>query len=143
MKRPRDKKPSDVKQTRIAEEVAAATTSAIPVGWQTFKEFYSNEVAAAAEELFDGSGVNIQTVMMLQVADILRVRHVLRVLDVDDKKYMQLERLGSSQLRHLRLMVEKFGNNATPDGQLVAVPLGLNLPAHDDPRLFGADDIVS
>lgn len=143
MKKPRGKKPSDVKQTRVAKEVAAATTSAIPVGWHVFREFYSEEVASAAEELFDENGVNIQTVMMLQVADILRVRHVLKVMDIEDKKYMQLERLGSSQLRHLRLMAEKFGANATPDGQLVAVPLGLNLPDFDDPRMLGADDIVS
>lgn len=132
---------SDKKQTRVAAEVADERASAIPFGWDVFREFYPPNIIKAAEKLFDEQSLNIQTVMMVQAADVLRVRAVLCGIDPDDPKYLQLERLASSQLRHLRLMAERFGANASADNQMVQVPINLELD-FSDPRIFGDDDIV-
>jgi hypothetical protein len=137
----RERKTSDVKQTRVGEEAQAERVSSIPFGWDVFREFYPQHVIGAAERLFDDNALNIQTVMMVQAADALRVRSVLVGMDTDDPKYLQLERLAASQLRHLRLMAERFGANASADSQLVQVPLNLELD-FGDPRIFGDDDIV-
>jgi len=145
-KQPRAYKPSDRKarQTRVARDAAeGASVSSIPVGWQQFREFYDDGVISAVEALFAASSLNIQLVMMVQAADCLRVRKVLKAMDLDDLRYMQLERLASAQIRHLRLMAERFGPNATADGQLVAVPDGLILPSLDDPTLAGDDSIIN
>ena len=139
----RGKNPSDVKQTRVAEAAQNERISSIPFGWDVFREFYPEHVIGAAERLFDDNALNIQTVMMVQAADCLRVRKVLKAMDLDDLRYMQLERLASAQIRHLRLMAERFGPNATADGQLVAVPDGLILPSLDDPTLAGDDSIIN
>ena len=137
----RGKMPSDVKQTRVAEAAQNERISSIPFGWDVFREFYPQHVIGAAERLFDDNALNIQTVMMVQAADALRVRSVLVGMDTDDPKYLQLERLAASQLRHLRLMAERFGANASADSQLVQVPINLELD-FSDPRIFGDDDIV-
>ena len=137
----RGKMPSDVKQTRVAEAEQNERISSIPFGWDVFREFYPQHVIGAAERLFDDNALNIQTVMMVQAADALRVRSVLVGMDTDDPKYLQLERLAASQLRHLRLMAERFGANASADSQLVQVPINLELD-FSDPRIFGDDDIV-
>ena len=140
-KQPRDRNPSDVKQTRVAEAAQNERISSIPFGWDVFREFYPEHVIGAAERLFDDNALNIQTVMMVQAADALRVRSVLVGMDTNDPKYLQLERLAASQLRHLRLMAERFGANASADSQLVQVPINLELDL-GDPRIFGDDDIV-
>ena len=137
----RGKNPSDVKQTRVAEAAQNERISSIPFGWDVFREFYPEHVIGAAERLFDDNALNIQTVMMVQAADALRVRSVLVGMDTNDPKYLQLERLAASQLRHLRLMAERFGANASADSQLVQVPINLELDL-GDPRIFGDDDIV-
>ena len=130
-----------MKQTRVAEAAQNERISSIPFGWDVFREFYPEHVIGAAERLFDDNALNIQTVMMVQAADALRVRSVLVGMDTNDPKYLQLERLAASQLRHLRLMAERFGANASADSQLVQVPINLELD-FSDPRIFGDDDIV-
>lgn len=130
-----------MKQTRVAEAAQNERISSIPFGWDVFREFYPEHVIGAAERLFDDNALNIQTVMMVQAADALRVRSVLVGMDTNDPKYLQLERLAASQLRHLRLMAERFGANASADSQLVQVPINLELDL-GDPRIFGDDDIV-
>jgi len=128
----------------VSKEAAKETlASAIPVGWQTFRKFYSADVIQAAEELFAVASLNIQAVMMVQAADCLRVRANLHGMGADDPMYMMLERLAAQQLRHLRLMVERHGPNSSAGGKLVAVPLGLILPDLGDPSLLGAMDLVN
>ena len=131
-------------QHRVGKEAAKETmASAIPVGWRTFRKFYSADVIEAAEELFAEASLNIQAVLMVQAADCLRVRATLCDMTPGDPMYMMLERLAAQQLRHLRLMVERHGPNKGAGGKLVAVPLGLILPDLGDPLLLGAMDLVN
>ena len=134
--------PSDIRQTNIGRDTAEERRSAIPFGWEVFREFYDPQIIAAAEKLFDESSLNIQTVMMVQCADVFRVRRVLMEVGPDDDRYLQLERLAAAQLRHLRLMAERFGANASADTQMVQVPIGLELDL-SDPRIFGDRDLVN
>jgi len=89
--------------------------------------------------------LNIQTVMMLQAADCLRVRTLLTgmSLETDEGKLLAWEKLAAAQLRHLRLMAERFGANASADNQLVQVPIDLQLPLPFPERGTGDDNIVS
>jgi hypothetical protein len=132
--------------TRVAEEVAREAT-AVPSGWDVFREFYGDQIREAAESLFGQSALNIQTVMMVQAADCLRVRQALQMVSPTDEDngrlYLQLERLAAAQLRHLRLMAERHGANATADGQMVVVPEGLQLDLFDVTKIHGDDSIVS
>ena len=141
-RKPRAKSPSDIRQTNVGRDTAEERISAIPLGWDVFREYYAPEDIAAAERLFEDSALNVQSVMMVQTADVLRVRRVLRDMDPDDDRYLQMERLASAQLRHLRLMAERFGANASADTQLVVVPDGLVIDALD-PRRFGDTDLVN
>lgn len=137
-------RPADRAQTHIGEEVAQARETSIPFGWQVFREYYDDDVVAAVEQLFDDNALNIQTVMMLQAADCLRVRTTLKVLSrTDDPSLLSWEKLASAQLRHLRLMAERFGANASADNQLVQVPLDLQVPLPFAERVTGDDNIVS
>jgi hypothetical protein len=87
--------------------------------------------------------LNIQTVMMLQAADCLRLRSMLAKMDEEDEHILSYEKLAAAQLRHLRLMAERFGANATADNQLVQVPIDLQLPLPFPERGTGDDNIVS
>lgn len=138
----RQKSPSDIRQASIGKDVSEARASAIPFGWDVFRQFYDADVVAAAESLFDEASVNIQTVMMVQCADIFRVRRVLMAIDSDHADYMQLERLAAAQLKHLRLMAERHGANASSDSQMVQVPIGLELDLSDT-RIFGDMNLVN
>jgi tryptophanyl-tRNA synthetase len=141
-RKPRAKSPSDIRQANIGRDTAEERHSAIPFGWEVFREFYDPQIIAAAERLFDDASLNIQTVMMVQVADVFRVRRVLMEVGQDDDRYLQLERLAAAQLRHLRLMAERFGANASADTQMVQVPIGLELDL-SDPRIFGDSNLVN
>jgi hypothetical protein len=140
----RQKRNSDKfgRQLKIGKSVAEETVSSIPLGWEIFKEFYSKETIKSAEQLFADLSLNIQSVMMIQAADCLRVRKILSMMDPSDPTYMPMEKLAAQQLRHLRLMVERHGPNATKDNTLVQVPVGLILPPKNDPKIYGDDDIV-
>lgn len=140
----RQRTPSDKVQTRVGEEVADARESSIPFGWNVFREYYPSNVVRAVEELFDANALNIQTVMMLQTADCLRVRTTMaRMIDDEDGKLLAWEKLASAQLRHLRLMAERFGANASADNQLVQVPLDLQMPLPFAERVTGDDNIIN
>ena len=140
----RQRTPSDKVQTRVAEEVADARESSIPFGWNVFREYYASNVVRAVEELFDANALNIQTVMMLQTADCIRVRTTMaRMVDDEDGKLLAWEKLASAQLRHLRLMAERFGANASADNQLVQVPLDLQMPLPFPERVTGDDNIIN
>lgn len=134
------------RQTRIAEEVSRER-AAVPTGWDVFRSFYPDAVREAAETLFGEQALNIQTVMMVQAADCIRVRQALQMVSAVDEDngrlYLQLERLAAAQLRHLRLMAERHGANATADGQMVAVPEGMQLELFDLDGVLGDDSIVS
>jgi len=128
----------------VSAEVAKETqASAIPTGWKAFRNFYPEAVIEAAEALFAEGSLNIQSVLMVQAADCLRVRATLSTMQVTDDNYMMLERLAAQQLRHLRLMVERHGPNSSKTGKLVAVPLGLELPVAGSASLFGPLDLVN
>ena len=138
-------RPADRTQTRIGRETADARESSIPFGWHVFREYYPANVVRAVESLFDDNALNIQTVMMLQAADCLRVRTLLTgmSLETDDKLLLAFEKLAAAQLRHLRLMAERFGANASADNQLVQIPVGLQIPLPFAERVTGDDNIVS
>jgi hypothetical protein len=51
--------------------------------------------------------------------------------------------LAAAQLRHLRLMAERHGANASADAQMVIVPEGLQLDLFDLTKIHGDDSIVS
>jgi hypothetical protein len=136
-------RPSAKKMHKVSREAADARESSIPFGWQVFREYYPAHVAAAVERLFDDNALNIQTVMMLQAADCLRLRSMLAKMDEEDEHILSYEKLAAAQLRHLRLMAERFGANATADNQLVQVPIDLQLPLPFPERVTGDDNIVS
>lgn len=137
-------RPAHRVQTKVGREAADARESSIPFGWHVFRSYYPPGVVAAVESLFDDNALNIQTVMMLQAADCLRVREVLRDIDAEsDERYLAFEKLAAAQLRHLRLMAERFGANASADNQLVQVPLDLQMPLPFGERVTGDDDIVN
>jgi len=129
-------------QAHIGKDIAEDAVNAIPVAWNVFKDFYSKDVIEFSERLFENSSLNIQVVMMIQAADCIRVRQNLTSIDPNDPSYMSMEKLAAQQLRHLRLLVERHGPNATADTQMVIVPTGLDLPDKNDPKLLGDDDIV-
>ena len=141
-KKPRSKRASDKKMAHVGTDTAKERETSIPFGWDVFRDFYSPAIIQAAERLFDDNALNIQTVMMVQTADVLRVRGELRHMSIEDDKYLQLERLAAQQLRHLRLMAERFGANASADNQLVQVPQMMLDLDFSDPRIMGDDDIV-
>jgi hypothetical protein len=140
----RAQRPADRTQAHVGRDTAEARESSIPFGWHVFRSYYPPGVVAAVESLFDDNALNIQTVMMLQAADCLRVREVLRDIDpAEDSQYLAFEKLAAAQLRHLRLMAERFGANASADNQLVQVPLDLQMPLPFGERVTGDDNIVS
>ena len=138
-------RPSHRTQTHIGRDAAEARESSIPFGWHVFREYYPANVVEAVESLFDDNALNVQTVMMLQAADCLRVRTLLTGMSVasDEGKLLAWEKLAAAQLRHLRLMAERFGANASADNQLVQVPVDLQLPLPFSERKTGDDNIVS
>lgn len=136
-------RPSAKKMHNVSREAADARESSIPFGWQVFREYYPAHVAQAVERLFDDNALNIQTVMMLQAADCLRLRAMLSNMNPEDPKTLGFEKLAAAQLRHLRLMAERFGANASADNQLVQVPLDLQIPLPFDDRINGDDNIIS
>ena len=137
-------RPADRAQTHVAEQVADARESSIPFGWGVFRQYYDGDVVSAVEELFDSNALNIQTVMMLQTADCLRVRTTLKAMAGEEGgQLLAWEKLAAAQLRHLRLMAERFGANASADNQLVQVPLDLQMPLPFAERVTGDDDIVN
>ena len=138
-------RPADRTQAHVGRDTAEARESSIPFGWHVFREYYPSNVVRAVESLFDDNALNIQTVMMLQAADCLRVRTLLTgmSLETDEGKLLAWEKLAAAQLRHLRLMAERFGANASADNQLVQVPVGLQIPLPFGERVTGDDNIVS
>ena len=138
-------RPSHRTQTHVGRDAAEARESSIPFGWHVFREYYPANVVRAVESLFDDNALNIQTVMMLQTADCLRVRTLLTgmSLEADEGKLLAWEKLAAAQLRHLRLMAERFGANASADNQLVQVPIDLQLPLPFGERVTGDNNIVS
>ena len=136
-------RPADRTQGHVGRDTAEARESSIPFGWHVFREYYPSNVVRAVESLFDDNALNIQTVMMLQAADCLRLRSMLAKMDEEDEHILSYEKLAAAQLRHLRLMAERFGANATADNQLVQVPLDLQMPLPFPERGTGDDNIVS
>jgi hypothetical protein len=135
--------PSKQKVKNIARDVAEERESSIPFGWNIFRQYYQESIADGVEELFGDNALNIQTVMMLQAADCLRLRAMLSNMNPEDPKTLGFEKLAAAQLRHLRLMAERFGANASADNQLVQVPLDLQIPLPFDDRINGDDNIIS
>jgi hypothetical protein len=136
-------RPSAKKMHKVSRDAAESRESSIPFGWHVFREYYPVHVAQAVERLFDDNALNIQTVMMLQAADCLRLRSMLASMGAEDAQTLSYEKLAAAQLRHLRLMAERFGANATADNQLVQVPIDLQLPLPFPERGTGDDNIVS
>jgi hypothetical protein len=136
-------RPSAKKMHKVSRDAAEVRESSIPFGWHVFREYYPTHVAQAVERLFDDNALNIQTVMMLQAADCLRLRSMLAGMGAEDAQTLSYEKLAAAQLRHLRLMAERFGANATADNQLVQVPLDLQMPLPFPERGTGDDNIVS
>jgi hypothetical protein len=136
-------RPSAKKMHKVSRDAAEVRESSIPFGWHVFREYYPTHVAQAVERLFDDNALNIQTVMMLQAADCLRLRSMLAGMGAEDAQTLSYEKLAAAQLRHLRLMAERFGANATADNQLVQVPLDLQMPLPFPERATGDDNIVS
>ena len=92
-------RPSHRTQTNVGRDTAEARESSIPFGWHVFREYYPSNVVRAVESLFDDNALNIQTVMMLQAADCLRVRTLLTgmSLETDEGKLLAWEKLAAAQ----------------------------------------------